>query len=140
MTFGYTLLMLTILMTSGCPGTDGIWIISDNTITVRVFNNTDFDIDPGIEFGRSDFSLLFLDLGVIEPGEIVEASINCDDILVLTATDATQFGLFSDFVLSPLPLFDLGIEYFCGEVVLFEFVGNGTSFDVFVDAGGENIF
>ena len=132
--------MLPLLLAGGCPVRGGGIIIDDDEITVRVFNNTDFDIDPGIEFGRSTGALRFLDLDIIEPGEIVDVDIDCDDVLVLTATDATQFGLFNDFVIEPLPFFELDFEYFCGELVLFEFVGNGTDFDVFVDAGGENIF
>lgn len=122
------------LVSGGCPGP------VSNEITVRVVNDTDFDVDPAVEFGRSPFSLENLDIGILAPGDVVEADFNCADARALTTTNSTQFGLLSDFVLDPLPIFELDADYFCGELIEIDFVGNGQDFDVFVDAGGENIF
>lgn len=128
---------LAAILASGC----NVVIIPDSdTVTVRVINNTDFDIDPGIEYGVSENSLFSFNTDVVAPDEIVEADFDCDEIIVLTATEPVQLGFSTDYVLDSLPFFEMGFEYFCGEVVEFEFVGNGQEFDVFVDAGGENIY
>lgn len=122
----------------GLPVDPGIPV--PDFVTVRVFNNTDFDVDPGIEFGVSENELFLLDTGIVASGEIVEADFDCDEIIVLTATEPAQLGNSADFVLDSLPFFEIDFDFFCGELVVFEFVGNGQQFDVFVDAGGENIF
>jgi len=131
------LVLGTTLLLGGCP--DPVFP-DDDLITVRVLNNTSYDIDPAIEYGDSPSLLVPLDLGLIEPGEYVEADFYCDELWVLTSTGATQFGPQADYLLDPLPVFQLDWDYFCGELVLFEFVGDQLAFDVFVDAGGENIF
>jgi len=128
---------LAVLLIGGCAD---VTFPDDGSITVRVINNTDFDVDPAIEFGRSSNSLVSLDLGILAPGEVVDVDFDCDEIDVLTTTGSTQFGSWADYVLDPLPIFELDGDYFCGELVLFEFVGNELNFDVFVDAGGENIY
>jgi len=132
------LAMLAAPLIGGCgltvvPGVGGF-------VTISVINNTDFDVDPGVEFGAFSTSLAFLDVGVLAPGDIVDVDVDCDDIVFLTTTDSAQLGGSVDYVLDPLPIFELDLDYFCGEIVEFEFVGNGQDFDVFVDAGGENIF
>jgi hypothetical protein len=71
---------------------------------------------------------------------VVDIDVDCNDADVLTATDSRQFELGGEFVLDPLPVFDLGNDYFCGDLVTFEFVGNGSDFDVFVRAGTRKIF
>lgn len=135
---------LAALMLPGCGsvvvGGGGGGGLVDDFITVRAINSTDFDVDPAIEYGRSRNSLLFLDLGVLEPDEFAEVDIECGEALVLTTTDSTQIGGSVDYVIDPLPIFEIDEDYFCGELIEFEFVGNGQEFDVFVDAGGENIF
>ena len=125
---------------AGCGGVVAGPLTGPGTVTVRVFNNTDFDVDPGIEFGFSANSLRLLDTGIVASDEIVEVDFFCNEIIVLTATEPAQLGFSSDFVHDSLPIFEIDFDYFCGEVVEFEFVGNGQQFDVFVDAGGENIF
>lgn len=131
-----------LILQTGCGDVIGEFqIIPRNTeISVRVINNTDFDVDPGVEFGRSELFLQSLNAGILAPDEVVTFDIDCDDALVLTTTDSAQLGLFTEFVLDPLPLFEIDFDYFCGELIVIEFVGNGQEFDVFVDAGGENIF
>lgn len=126
---------LSLASMAGCPQQAA----PDDEVTVRVTNNTDLDVDPKVQFGGSASSLETLDTGILSPGDVVEFSIRCDDALVLTATDSTQFTLLDDFVLDPLPIFEIDTDYFCGELIEFEFVGNELDFDVVVDAGGENI-
>lgn len=128
---------LVVLLIGGC--TD-VPVVDDGLIVVRVINNTDFDIDPAIEFGRSSNALVALNLGILAPGEVLDVDFDCDEIDVLTTTESTQFGSWADYVLDPLPIFELDYDYFCGELIVFEFVGNELDFDVFVDAGGENIY
>ena len=141
----WTVLASIALLAVGCgevtiiggPGGDGPVV---GTITVRVTNNTDFDVDPNIEYGTSRNALRALDVGILAPDELAEVDFFCDEIDVLTSTESTQLGLSVDYVLDPLPIFERGVDYFCGELVEFEFVGSGQDFDVLVDAGGENIF
>lgn len=128
------------VLAAGCGVIVGPGLPGSDTVAVRVFNNTDFDVDPGIEFGVSENALFLFDTGIVASGEIVEADFFCDEIIVLTATEPAQLGFSSDFVLDSLPFFEIDFDYFCGELVEFEFVGNGQQFNVFVDAGGENIF
>lgn len=141
----WTVLASIALLLVGCGGvtiiggSGGDGPVAD-TITVRVTNNTDFDVDPNIEYGTSRNSLRALDVGILAPDEVAEVDLFCDEIDVLTSTDSTQLGLSVDYVLDPLPIFERGVDYFCGELVEFEFVGSGQDFDVLVDAGGENIF
>ena len=141
----WTVLASIALLLVGCGdvtivgGSGGNGPVAD-TITVRVTNNTDFDVDPNIEYGTSRNSLRGLDVGILAPDELAEVDLFCDEIDVLTSTDSTQLGLSVDYVLDPLPIFELGVDYFCGELVEFEFVGSGQDFDVVVDAGGESIF
>lgn len=112
----------------------------DFPILVTVINNTGFEVDPGIEAEDIDFGVQFIDFGVTLPGEIISAELFCEEAITLTSTDAIQFGLFGDTVLAPLPIFELDFDYFCGEEITFEFVGNGPTFDVFVDADGFELF
>lgn len=111
-----------------------------DVVTVRVFNNTDFEVDPRVGVGVTRTVFDELDTGILGSGDIVEFDLNCDDAIYLTATESAQLGTAEDFVLDPLPVFEIDQEYFCGELVEFEFVGNGRDFNVFVDAGGQNIF
>jgi hypothetical protein len=136
----WILLTAVALLAAGCGGVTIIGGSDEDIITVRAINNTDFDVDPNIEYGTSRNSLRGLDLGILAPGEAVEADFTCDEIEVLTSTDSTQLGLTVDYVLDPLPLFEIDEDYFCGELVEFEFFGSGQDFAVAVDAGGENIF
>ena len=132
----WTVLASIALLLVGCGGvtiiggSGGDGPVAD-TITVR---------DPNIEYGTSRNSLRALDVGILAPDEVAEVDLFCDEIDVLTSTDSTQLGLSVDYVLDPLPIFERGVDYFCGELVEFEFVGSGQDFDVLVDAGGENIF
>lgn len=134
----FTMTALCICVGLGSCGIPGI--IVGGTITVSIFNNTDFEVDPAVEFGRSEPALRGLGVGILAPGELVEVDLNCDEAILLTTTNSTQLGFATDYVLDPLPLFEIDFDYFCGELVDFEFVGNGLDFDVFVDAGGENIY
>ncbi len=125
---------------AGC-GFSILAIIPDSDeVRVRVINNTDFDVDPGVEFGMSENALELFDSGIMASGEIITADIFCDDIIVLTATEPAQLGFSSDFVLDSLPFFEIDFDYLCGDLVEFEFAGNGQDFDVFVDVNGENLF
>lgn len=125
------------LILGGCP-TNGV--PAGDPITLRVINDSDFDVDPAIEFGESDALLDALDVGILAPGESVDVEFNCEDIAVLTASSSTQIGDTADFVLDPLPLFQLDTDYFCGELIIFQFFGNGLDFEVQVDAGGDQLF
>ncbi len=125
-------------LVSGCGFS--IFIPGSDEVRVRVINNTDFDVDPGVEFGISENILELFDSGILASGEIVEADIDCDDIIVLTATEPAQLGFSADFVLDSLPFFEIDFDYLCGDLVEFEFVGNGQQFDVFVDVNGANLF
>lgn len=110
--------------------------IVDSGITVTVINNTDFEIDPMIEYEDIDGNAFFLDLGVVFPGEIVPTDFYCDEVIFLTSTYAEQY-VFGDVISLPaLPYFEQDFDYYCGEEVTFEFVGNDIDFDVFVDADG----
>lgn len=124
--------MLATVM-GGCPQR-----APDNrNVIVRVENNTNFDVDPGIQFGRSTSSLSNLDTDVLTPGEFAEFEISCTDAQRLTATEPTQLGDTADFVLDSLPFFRQGSDFACEEEVVFEFVGDEDDFDVIVTANGD---
>lgn len=135
---------LAMVSLAGCPITitPGGSLIpqTDPPITIRVINNTDFDIDPGVEFGFTQSSLELLNTGVLEPGDIATATFDCDEVTFLTATEPAQLGVSVEFVLDSLPFFEVDIDYFCGETIEFEFFGNGQDFNVEVTANGEVIF
>ena len=108
----------------------------DPGITVTVINNTDFDIDPFIDAEDFDFNLFDINFGIVFPGEIVSADFFCDELLTLSSTEAEQFAFGDIWILDPLPIFEQDFDYFCGEEVTFEFIGNGPDFDLIVDANG----
>lgn len=112
----------------------------DPGITVTVINSTDFEIDPFIEYEDIDGNVFSLDLGIVFPGEIVPTDFFCDEVIFLTSTNAEQYVFGDVFVLEALPFFEQDFDFFCGEEVTFEFVGNDIGFDVFVDADGFVIY
>ena len=112
----------------------------DPGITVTVINSTNFEIDPFIEYEDIDGAVFSLDLGIVFPGEIVPTDFFCDELIFLTSTNAEQYVFNDVIVLDALPIFEQDIDYFCGEEVTFEFVGDDINFDVFVDADGFVIY
>lgn len=112
----------------------------DPGVTVTVINNTDFDIDPFIEYEDIDGNVFSLDLGIVFPGEIVPTDFFCDEVIFLTSTNAEQYVFNDVIVLEELPFFEQDFEFFCGEEVTFEFFGNDLDFDVIVDADGFVIY
>lgn len=112
----------------------------DDFITVTVINNTDFDIDPMVDAEDFNFDVYLLDFGILFPGEIVSIDLFCDEAISLSSTNAEQYVFDEVWILDPLPIFELDFDYFCGEEVTFEFIGNGPDFDALVDANGEVIY
>lgn len=110
--------------------------VADSGLTVTVINSTDYDIDPMIEYEDIDGVGYFLDLGVVYPGEVVPTDFFCDEVIYLTSTNAEQYVGGDTYVLDPLPYFEQDYDFYCGEEVTFEFVGDDIDFDVYVDADG----
>lgn len=114
--------------------------IVDPGVTVTVINSTNFEIDPFIEYEDIDGNVFSLDLGIVFPGEIVPTDFFCDEVIFLTSTNAEQYVFNDVIVLDALPFFEQDFDFFCGEEVTFEFIGDDLNFDVIVDADGFVIY
>jgi hypothetical protein len=112
----------------------------DPGVTVTIINNTNFDIDPMIDYDDIDGNPFFLDLGIVFPGEVVSTDFFCDEVIFLTSTNAEQYVFGDVIVLEALPFFEQDFDFFCGEEVTFEFIGDDLNFDVIVDADGFVIY
>ncbi len=144
------LMAVTVLSAAGCPGVTielpgggGIFVPGIGTVVVRVFNDTDFEVDPDIRFDDDSgfFAGLFpsetLATGTLAPGEVLTFTIDCDRIGLVRSDSPLQyldFGLVAESDGSAT--FERGDDFDCGAVIEFRFIGTGRSFGVIVSING----
>jgi len=116
----------------------------NNGVTVRVVNNTRYDVDPGVRIAEEDelFDILLsepLATGVLDPGETAEFDFDCDRVGTVFSTDAVQMNLFGDAQAGESPTLQRSNDFDCGDVIEFEFTGDFGSFEVITRVNGRRI-
>lgn len=115
-----------------------------NTVTVQLLNDTSFAVDPFIRFDDDSGPLaqLFpaeqLTTGLLQPGDLLEFSFDCDKLGLILSDGAQQLDLFGR-VLAQAD--DSGVlkradEYDCGDLVRFRFLGDFETFGVVASVNG----
>jgi hypothetical protein len=141
------MLALTVVA-SGCGGfsvdfgNDNGLFVPPDVVTLVLFNDTNFDVDPRIIF--DDDTGFFADAfpseelvtGVLLPGEEVIFDFDCDELGLVRSDEPDQF--VEDIVFRAFESRTLirGEDFFCGDVVEFIFVGDGDFFGVLTAVNG----
>ena len=130
------------LTMAGCP-IDGLSFLLPNEIRVEIVNDTNFSIDPHIEFDEDDGLLggLFtgeeLDTGLIAAGETQIFRFDCDSLGTIRSDEAEQFfGILGSAAADSSPTLQRDDDYDCGDTIRFRFVGDGSDFGVIVSVNG----
>ncbi len=118
-------------------------IVLPNQVRVEVFNDTDFDVDPGIRFdadtGLLDqiFGLDELDTGTLRPGEVVSFLFDCDELGLIGSFGARQFIDDVEVEADDSEVLERERDFDCGQVIRFQFVGEGDTFGVLISVNGQ---
>jgi hypothetical protein len=142
------LLVLPLTLLGACPGVSitvpgGTIEIPDTTIvTLELYNDTDFEVDPHIVYDDDSGFWARLapaeELGVhsLAPGDSYVLDIDCDQLGLVLSDEPEQFiGPFS-YSAPASRIVEREHEYDCGDVVQFQFLGTADSFDVIVSVNG----
>lgn len=135
--------LLSAVLTGGCPDItitlpDGTDIdLGGSTVTVVIYNDTDFYIDPGIVFDDDAgfwASLVpseSLATGELLPGEELTYSFDCDELGLIRSANANQYDALGWIGQADTSrTLEREDEYDCGDTILFHFIGTGDSFGV----------
>lgn len=141
----------TLLLVGGCPGNITIDLPGDSTITiplsvpgdvvrVEVLNDTDYDVNPRIRFDDATGfweSLVSateeLATGTLEPGDLITLDMGCDRVGIIYSEDAGQYdGPFTLEQAGRTRTLQREEDFDCGDVIQFQFIGNGSDFGVIV--------
>jgi len=145
-------ILIPLASMGGCPGItvslpDGGLVTIPNplaqTVTVEVFNDTDFEVDPRIRFDDDTgfpatwFPSEELATGILRSGESIQYTIDCDELGLIFSDSAGQF-LFNDTIgqADQTRVLERDDEYDCGDVILFRFIGSGDGFGTIVAING----
>jgi len=117
-----------------------------NLVTVELVNDTDFEVDPHIVYDDdTNFWAQLapseeLDLHDLQPGELVQADFDCDELGLLFSDRPEQFT--SLYIYTGVSSFMLlrGDDFECGDVIQFQYVGNREDFDVVVSVNGRVVY
>lgn len=143
---------LPLILAQGCPGivvnlpatSDGtteIEIINPGIVRVEVLNDTSYEVEPRIRFDddSSWWAQLFpaetLATGTLAPGDYLRYDIACDRVGLVFSDSAGQFlpgALYPIGQAEPTRVLTRDDDYDCGNVILFQFIGDGASFGVIV--------
>ncbi len=130
---------ITVNLPDGSDVTVPLPDLNPDTVRIEVYNDTDFDVDPRIQFDNDSSWLasLFpseeLATGTLEPGDLLRFTMDCDQVALVRSEGADQF-LFDETIGQADSSRTLRIDedYECGDVVQFHFIGSGDDFGVIV--------
>ena len=132
-----------LLNTGGCAFELSSILPEFNTVTVEIVNDTDYAVDPEIQYDDDNnfladwFPSETLSTGLIEAGETASFRFDCDDLGLILSNEAEQvIPLFADYVADASDTLKRGDEYDCGDTIRFRFLGNGIDFGVIVSVNG----
>ena len=141
-------LALAGLLGTGCSGVtlslpngSSVVIPGLNTVTVELFNDTDFEVEPRIRFDNDNnwLASLFpseeLATGTLAPGQLLRLNVDCDELGVVFSDTAGQFEPGDDVPIgqaNSTRVLQRDTDYDCGATVQFHFIGSGSSFGVIV--------
>lgn len=130
---------LSLLLTAGCP----LNLPGVTDVTVRVFNDTDFPVDPHIRYAADtsvvdvDSGTLELATGTLDPGETKTFHFTCNDLGLVFSRNAEQFLLLGVTAeAGNSALLTRNTDYSCGAVLMFRFTGEGNDFAVVSSVNG----
>ena len=134
----------------GCGNLSGVLGalgLTPNSVTLRVINETAFDVEPnvyvsvfeGLIIDAVTEELLKLDVndqgfGPLEPGSSVSRTYDCDDIGAVMAADAelkTGLGFSPE---DDTDVFVMDDDFDCGDIVVIRFTGSANSFTAGISA------
>ncbi len=147
---GLAVALVTVLLLGACPGNVTIELPDNtdvtiplpglsNTVTVEIFNDTDYEVDPRIRFDNDTSWLagLFpsedLATGILDPGDLSSYNMDCDEVGLIFSDTAGQF-LHEDTIGQADTTRTLKREedFECGDIIQFHFIGDGDGFGVVV--------
>jgi hypothetical protein len=134
---GSLLLVAAATLCVGCSD----WPLFD-TVTVIISNDTDFDVDPHIVFDDDtgffarNFPSEELSVGLLEPGESRVFHFDCDQLGVIFSDEAEQFVGDMVIEIDETSALEREKEFFCGDLIEFQFVGNLDDFGAIVTVNG----
>jgi len=134
---GGLLLIAPAALCSGCAD----WPLFD-TVTVIITNDTDFDVDPHIVFDDDtgffarNFPSEDLAVGLLEPGESRVFHFDCDRLGVIFSDEAEQFVGDVVFEIDETSALEREQQFYCGDLIEFQFVGNAEDFGAIVGVNG----
>jgi hypothetical protein len=106
-------------------------------LTVELYNDTDFEVDPGILYDDDAgfFAGLLpaerLDTGRLRPYQTLVFRLRCSEVGTLLSNDAEQFLDFGRTAeADDSPTLQRDEHYECGDVIRFRFEGEGSTFRV----------
>jgi hypothetical protein len=138
-----------LLSLAGCPGNITIELpggssveiplVDLTTVRVEVFNETAFDVDPRLRFDddsgflASLFPAEELATGILQPGEFLEFTLDCDRLGLIFSDQPVQY-FFSETVgqADTTRVLEREEDYDCGDRIQFLFIGDGPGFGVVV--------
>ncbi len=148
-------LLFLVAFVTGCPGGLTIELPNGDTriipgirvggVVVEIFNDTDFEVDPRIRFNDEDpnfFEQLLgsdeeLTTGILRPGESIEFTYDCDNLLRIYSDTAGQFFFESTIGQADRTrTLERGEEFHCGDDIVFHFLGDYDGFGVVVSVNG----
>jgi hypothetical protein len=139
---------LPLLLSGGCPGftitgPGGSFTLPGiGVVTIEVVNDTPYDVEPEIVF--DDDPGLFaglvpsedLAVGTLRPGEARRLNIDCDQIGLVRSEEARQFVGPFRYTAPDSATLERDDEFDCGDVIQFQYIGEGDSFGVVVAVNG----
>ncbi len=141
-------LALVALLGAGCSGVtlnlpngSSVVLPGVDTVTVELFNDTDFEVEPRIRFDSSSnwLASLFpseeLATGTLAPGQLLRLDVDCDKLGVVFSDAAGQFASGEDVPIGQADstrVLQRESDYDCGDTVQFHFIGAESSFGVIV--------
>ena len=143
------LLGLPILLIGGCPGVTidvpglgSVALPGLGVITLELYNDTDYYVDPRIRFDDDSgfwaglWPAEELATGTLAPGEVLTFSFDCDDLgLVLSDEPELLAGPWV-YTGDSSAVVERDEDYDCGDRIELQFIGNPDSFGVVVAVNG----
>lgn len=135
------LCVVTMATATGCASFLEALLQSTVQTTVRIVNNTSYEVDPNIRYSDDNElgDLLItseLAAGRIAAGDISTFTFGCDELGTVFSDDPEQFNLVGSVEADDSPIMRKDSEFQCGDTIEFEFRGDFGSFELITRVNG----